>query len=271
MHLVRCKRQPHSSHAPHCVPPPHTGTYAVLHAALQCLHAWLRLSPDGISPARASAGQLAARHPGLVAAVAALLAPCEAQLAAGADRPQLLAAEVLAELLGPGTFGDDAAAERAALEAALASLLALRGAALAPGAAGAAAARAIATVVSAAAERDAELISGCAPAAGSSGSGSGANGANAAAGGGGGGGEALALAVAQLMLDCARRPEREACQAAAEYFLMVNTVPLAARHPQMGAPLFSALAAPLLAHCRLPEAFESWQDCVEEDEEAFAR
>jgi hypothetical protein len=61
------------------------------------------------------------------------------------------------------------------------------------------------------------------------------------------------------------------CHAAIEYFLMVNTVPVASRHPQMGAPLYGALAQPLLAHCCYPEGFEGWAECVEEDEEAFGR
>jgi len=34
------------------------GGYALLHSALQCLHAWLRLSADGSSPTRASLGQV---------------------------------------------------------------------------------------------------------------------------------------------------------------------------------------------------------------------
>jgi hypothetical protein len=66
-------------------------------------------------------------------------------------------------------------------------------------------------------------------------------------------------------------PSTQVCQAAVEYFVMVNTVPLAERHPQMGAPLFGALAQPLLAHCRYPEGFEGWAECVEEDEETFGR
>ncbi|GBF98210.1 hypothetical protein Rsub_10710 [Raphidocelis subcapitata] len=220
------------------------GGYGLLLAALQCLHTWLGLSADGISPTRASPGQLAAAHPGLLPALAPLLAPGAAQMAAGADRVQLLATEVLCELLGPGTFGDDGAQERAALEAAAAALLSLRDAALAPGEAGAAAARGAAAVAGALAERDAELVCGA---------------------------SAAALPLAQLMLECVQRPEREVAQAAVEYFLMVNTVPLAARHPQMGAPLYSSLAPLLLAHARFPEGFESWADCVEEDEEAFTR
>jgi hypothetical protein len=263
---------------------------------------------------RARRRQLAAAHPGLLAALFPLLAPSDAQLAAGAGRVQLLATELLSELLGPGTFGSDAQQERATLEAALGALLSLADAAGAPGEAGGAAARAAAVVAGALAERDAELL---------------------------GGASASALPLAQLMLRCVERPEREVrlcsgeacnarsgpglrgasrasrlhrarraciacaatashvprshlnaarsaavpvrhaaaplpcslqvCQAAVEYFLMVNTVPVSARHPQMGAPLYGALARPLLAHCCYPEGFEGWADCVEEDEEAFGR
>jgi len=63
----------------------------------------------------------------------------------------------------------------------------------------------------------------------------------------------------------------QVCQAAIEYFLMINTVPLAERHPQMGAPLYSALAQPLLRHCCYPEGFEGWAECAEEDEETFTQ
>lgn len=65
--------------------------------------------------------------------------------------------------------------------------------------------------------------------------------------------------------------QSQVCQACIEYFLMVNTVPVAQRHPQMGAPLYGSLAQPLLAHCCYPAGFEGWADCIEEDEEAFGR
>jgi hypothetical protein len=133
-------------------------------------------------PLPASCPQLAAAHPGLLAALFPLLAPPAPQLAAGGGRVQLLAAEVLCELLGPGAFGTDSAQERATLEAALSALLALGDAAGAPGEAGAAAASAAAAVAGALAERDAELVCGA---------------------------SASALPLAQLMLRCVQRPERE--------------------------------------------------------------
>lgn len=133
-----------------------------------------------ISPS--TPAQLFAAHPGLLGTLAPLLAPSAPQLAAGADRVQLLATEILSELLGPGTFGEDAEQERAALEGAIAALLTLRGAALAPSGAGAAAARGVGAVASALAERDAELVCGV-------------------SGG--------ALALAEVMLQCVQRPERE--------------------------------------------------------------
>jgi len=130
------------------------------------------------------AKQLCAAHPALLPALISLLAPVDTQLAAGADRVQLLATEVLSELLGPGTFGTDAQQERATLEVALGALVGLKEAALAPGDSGAAAARSVAAVASAAAERDAELICG-------------------------GAGSGVALPLAELMLQCMQRRERE--------------------------------------------------------------
>ncbi|KAI8465208.1 MAG: armadillo-type protein [Monoraphidium minutum] len=222
---------------------PSTGSYGLLCGALQCLGAWLRLSPDGISPCRVSPGQLCAAHPELLGALTPLLAPPEPQRAAGADHAQQAAAELLSDLLGPGAFGTDPQQEAAALGAATSALLSLRAAALAPGPAGAAAARAAGSVAGALAERDAEA---------------------ATAGPG-------ALALAELMLQLVQRPEREVCQACVEYFLMLNTVPVAQRHPQLAAPLFGALAQPLLARCCYPPGFEGWEECVDEDEEAFTR
>ena len=72
-----------------------------------------------------------------------------------------LAAEVLTDIYGAsGEMGADGALERAAQDGAAQALLAKQGAALAPGERGARCAAAVAGLVSALAERDAEYVAG---------------------------------------------------------------------------------------------------------------
>lgn len=65
------------------------------------------------------------------------------------------------------------------------------------------------------------------------------------------------------------RPERSIAEACIDYFLAVNTVPLAERHPQLRGPLFSALLGHLVRHAAYPAGFAGWEREVNEDQEAF--
>ena len=59
-------------------------------------------------------------------------------------------------------------------------------------------------------------------------------------------------------------------EAAADYFLMLNTVPTSQRHPSAGEPLFRRLAAACLRRAELPADFTSWED-ADEDRDTFVR
>ena len=52
---------------------------------------------------------------------------------------------------------------------------------------------------------------------------------------------------------------------------MLNTVPLAERQQQLGAPIFTSLAPLLFRHACYPVGFTNWAECTEDDEEAFNR
>ena len=74
-------------------------------------------------------------------------------------------------------------------------------------------------------------------------------------------GEGQWLHLVQLMFDTvAARPERACMDACADFFLSVNTVPVAQRHPALREPLFSALLSRALAHAALPARWRSWAD-----------
>jgi hypothetical protein len=80
------------------------------------------------------------------------------------------------------------------------------------------------------------------------------------------------LPLAELMLHCVSRPERAVCEAAVEYFVCVNTLPLEERHPQMGGPLYASLLGPLLGwHSCYSSSFVNWNEELDDDEEAFYR
>lgn len=164
------------------------GDYGLVHGALLCLQAWLRLSSDVGSTCRMSPGQLAAAHPAILTCLFSLLG-ASATEAVTAERIEGLACELLCDLLGPGTCGPDAGQERAAVDAAMGALLGLRDAALTPGPAGAGVARSVAAIASALAQRDTEAICGCSSSSsgGAAANGSGlANGSLAAAAAAGG-------------------------------------------------------------------------------------
>lgn len=242
------------------------GDYGLAHGALLCLQGWLRLSSDSSSTVRMSPGQLAADHPQLLTCLFSLLGATATE-AVTAERFEGLACEILCEVLGPGPVGTDPQQEKAAIEAAMGALLALRDPALAPGSAGAGVARSVAAIASALAQRNPEVVCGAAAVTAGAGTSSTANGVNGTAVGG-----QHVLPLAELMLHCVARCERSVCEAAVEYFLMVNTLPTSQRHPQMVGPLYASLLHPLMkGHACYSPGFVSWNEEIDDDEEAFHR
>ncbi|KXZ46622.1 hypothetical protein GPECTOR_42g833 [Gonium pectorale] len=79
----------------------------------------------------------------------------------------------------------------------------------------------------------------------------------------------LARMVVAAMASCPRR--REVTESAIDYFLALNTVPTGERHASLGAPLYGALLPYMLSAVSYPADFVSWDEEVEEDEEAFNR
>jgi hypothetical protein len=51
----------------------------------------------------------------------------------------------------------------------------------------------------------------------------------------------------------------------------VNTVPVEERHPFLRRDVYLELAPLLLAHAQYPPGFTAWEECIEQDEEAFYR
>ncbi|WIA30245.1 hypothetical protein OEZ86_000336 [Tetradesmus obliquus] len=242
-----------------------SGYYGLVHGALLCLQGWLRMSADASSSCRMSPGQLAASHPTLLSCLFSLLGATAAE-AVTAERIECLACEILCDVLGPGTYGEDAQQERTAVDAAVAALLSLRDVALTPGPAGAGVARCVASIASALAQRDTSLVCGGAAAAAT------ANGTSSSNGGAAPAASPNVLPLAELLLHCVSRPERAVCEAAVEYFVCANTLPLEQRHPQMGGPLYASLLGPLLGwHSCYSSSFVSWNEELDEDEEAFYR
>lgn len=248
-----------------------------MHGGLLCLQAWLRLSSDASNSCRLSPGQLAAGHPAILTCLFGLLG-APASEAVTTERIEGLARELLCELLGSGTVGTDEQHERAAVEAAMVALLGMRDAALSSGPSGAGVARSVASIASALAQRDTEAIcgisssvsNGLATSNGSSAAAS--NGHAAVAGSCASSASANVLALAELMLQIMTRPERAVCEAAVDYFLMINTLPAAQRPPQLLQPLFASLIAPLLrGHACYAPTFATWLEEFDDDEEDFYR
>lgn len=78
--------------------------------------------------------------------------------------------------------------------------------------------------------------------------------------------------LADLMLDCvAQRREAMVLEAAIDYFLMINTVPLEERAEALRGSLFGSLVLRLHHHVSYPEGFSSWDTCTEADPDEFAR
>lgn len=245
------------------------GDYGLVHGSLLCLQAWLRLSADASNTCRLSPGQLAASNPAILTCLFSLLGAPAAE-AVTSERIEGLARELLCELLGPGTVGSNTQQERAAVEAAMAALLGMRDAALAQGPVGAGVARSVASIASALAQRDTEAV--CGSGCGDGAAAANGNGAGLSNGHGGAAANPSVLPLAELMMQLVSRPERGVCEAAVDYFLMVNTLPSAQRPPQLVQPLFASLISPLLrGHACYGPNFTTWLEDLDDDEEDFYR
>lgn len=272
-----------------------TAADATLSAAtLQCVGAWLQLTPAGGGGCFMPPGELRAQQPALFSVLlAAATAP------PGAPEALVEAAvQVLLLAFGADSFSKDEALDAAAIDDLLVALLSLRGR-LGAGCCCDAQPAAVAALGSAAAERAPEHVAGV---------------------------SASALPFSALMLECLERWDPGVVEAALDYFLTVNTgalgamwgrrvglvkclrppswmqldadhccficslrwpgrplphsppaclrstVPLAERPPELGPPLYKALLLTLTRHVSLPPSFSSWAEVGSEvDEDSFHR
>ncbi|EFJ42167.1 hypothetical protein VOLCADRAFT_97889 [Volvox carteri f. nagariensis] len=261
---------------------PSSVSFPLLLSALRCLSAWVRLDESGCADGGMSPGELQAMSPGLLPSTLGLLAlpppgpPASSPLAvtpAGRRQQQpaiaLYAAvgDLAADLLGPGSRictaaaggeAADVAAAAAALEVLIATGPQLAATAAAEAAAEAgrgggdagaalAALMAWARVAVAVAERNADDL---------------ATGPRECA---------VQLANCVVAALVARPNRRELVETCTDYFLALNTVPTAERHPALAAPLYGALLPIIKRAVSYPANFEDWESEVEEDEEAFHR
>lgn len=58
---------------------------------------------------------------------------------------------------------------------------------------------------------------------------------------------------------------------AIDYLDSLSTVPLAERQPQLRQPLYSSLLQVLFPCMQYPQGFTTWDEWVDDDEEAFTR
>ena len=65
--------------------------------------------------------------------------------------------------------------------------------------------------------------------------------------------------------------ERQVAEFAIDYLDSLSTVPLAERQPQLQQPLYASLVQVLAPHMQYPQGFTAWEECVDDDEEAFNR
>jgi hypothetical protein len=140
---------------------------------------------------------------------------------------------------------------------------------------GAGVARSVASIASGLAQRDTEAIcgigSGCASPGTANGNSTGMANGHAAAMASGAANPSV-LPLAELMMQMLTRPERAVCEAAVDYFLMLNTLPASQRPPQLVQPLFASLVSPLLrGHACYAPSFTNWIEDLDDDEEEFYR
>lgn len=79
------------------------------------------------------------------------------------------------------------------------------------------------------------------------------------------------LQVADVMLGALSVGDRSLSETCIEYFLMLNTVPIAERHPELHVPLWTKLLVKLTTTSQYPPDFSSWEEALEDDEDSFHR
>jgi hypothetical protein len=80
-----------------------------------------------------------------------------------------------------------------------------------------------------------------------------------------------ALQVADVMLGALSAGDRGLTETCIEYFLMLNTVPLAERHPGLHTPLWTKLVVEVSSIAQFPSDFTTWEEALEDDEDSFHR
>lgn len=198
------------------------GTPDALVRAMKCVDSWVKLAPGGLERA-VSPGVLVASHQQLFGAILN-------GIAADDDQVGERAADLIVELLTPGTSGAPEAEGHAA-RAIVTTIVSLRARALEEHEMELA--RNICRVAAALCERHAEYVAR---------------------------GEDDTIALIQLVLELAGKHERPVMEAATEVLLMVNTIPLPQRHPFMSGQLFMNAISVCLHHATLPPTFTSWEE-----------
>ena len=65
--------------------------------------------------------------------------------------------------------------------------------------------------------------------------------------------------------------QRQVAEFAIDYLDSLSTVPLAERRAELGQALYSSLLPVLFPHMQYPQGFTTWNEWVDDDEEAFNR
>eukprot|EP00873_Tetraselmis_striata_P020657 jgi/Tetstr1/440921/TSEL_029191.t1 len=204
-------------------------------AACKCLSAWLKLDVTGAGGRLLSLGEMYSQQ-------AALLSSLLAAIGDDGDEGLIEAAsDVLLELMSSGHAAAHPDTERAAIRMVMGALLHHEAKAREGDEN---VAHALCAVASAVADRDVVAVAGQA---------------------------AEAVPLAQLMMACLAHPERRVVEGALDYFLMLNTVPVAERHVDLQLPLFGSMLEPLLRHATMPVDLQDWEGYTGDDKDSFAR
>ncbi|GFR45789.1 hypothetical protein Agub_g7243, partial [Astrephomene gubernaculifera] len=250
--------------------------FPLLKAAVRCLNAWVRLDDSGASGCGVSPAELEALSPGILSCLLHLLAPPPAAAVVRQSDAEAVAAvrtavaDLLTDLIGSSGKTCTAAAGGEAADAAAVTVVVQQlvpvgrqaaeslGAATSAGSSEATAAGAAAVTVAlsgvVAAVRVAVAVAERNPGGVATGPGE----------------AAVELASMVVAAVAASPSRREVTGEACDFFLAINSVPSAERHPALCAPLFGALLPLLAGGVAYPAGFRGWEEEVEEDEEAWA-
>uniref|UniRef100_A0A061RMX8 Importin N-terminal domain-containing protein n=1 Tax=Tetraselmis sp. GSL018 TaxID=582737 RepID=A0A061RMX8_9CHLO len=202
-------------------------------SALRCLSAWLKLDTAGAGRPLLSLRDAHAAQQGLLVELLKLLGDEEEAVAAAA-------ADVLVELTAATT--DDPKGDEQAVRMVMSGLVSHQGEIQELH--GAHVGQALGRVACAVAENHSGAATGGLP---------------------------EAIPLAHLMMQCLSHSERRTVEAALDYFLMLNTVPVAERHPELQKPLYIAMLGPLLRLATMPHGLEDWRTFTGDDEDSFRR